>query len=107
MSNDDTAIRNLGHEGGERLGNVFIREPMEPVAPNALLVELIGYRVAVRDVVMAAMKGRVEAGNLRSSGKLARTVLIDARLCGWCNGASGIKRSSRATTLWSIRTGRS
>ena len=45
MSNDDTAIRNLGHEGGERLGNVFIREPMEPVAPNALLVELIGYRI--------------------------------------------------------------
>ena len=38
---------------------------MEPVAPNALLVELIGYRVAVRDVVMAAMKGRIEAGNLR------------------------------------------
>jgi hypothetical protein len=38
---------------------------VEPVAPNALLVELIGYRVAVRDVVMAAMKGRIEAGNLR------------------------------------------
>ena len=38
---------------------------MEPVAPNALLVELIGYRVAIRDVVMAAMKGRIEAGNLR------------------------------------------
>jgi hypothetical protein len=51
---------------------------VEPVAPNALLVELIGYRVAVRDVVMAAMKGRIEAGNLRELWK-ARKNRFDRR----------------------------
>jgi hypothetical protein len=78
MSNDDAATCNLGHERGESFGNVFIREPVEPVAPNALLIELIGYRVAVRDVVMAAMKGCIEAGNLRELWK-ARKSSFDRR----------------------------
>ena len=38
---------------------------MKSVAANALLVELLGKRVAVGDFGMAAMKGRVEAGDLR------------------------------------------
>ena len=43
---------------------------MKSVAPDSLVVQPAGYGVVVRDLVVAAVKGRVEAGDLRQRGKI-------------------------------------
>ena len=79
---------------------------MKAVTPDALGMKLVRDRIVVRERVMIAMEGGIEAGDLRQCRRIASSVLIGARLCGWCSGASETYRSSRATTPWSISTGR-
>ena len=43
---------------------------MKSVTPDPLIVQPAGYGVVVRDFVVVAVKGRVEAGDLRQSGKI-------------------------------------
>src|SRR5262249_26721745 len=46
---------------------VLVREPMKAVTANAVSIELLRQRVAVCNLRMAAVKGRVETGHLRES----------------------------------------
>ena len=55
---------------------------MKSVTANSLLVQPAGYGVVVRDLVVVAVKGRVEAGDLRQSGKFGKQERIGARLWG-------------------------
>ena len=50
---------------GNRLGDALIRQPVKSVAADAFLVEALRQRVAVGNFGMAAMKRRIEAGDLR------------------------------------------
>ena len=42
---------------------------MKPITPDPFIVQPAGYGVVVRDLVMVAVKGRVEAGDLRQRRK--------------------------------------
>jgi len=79
---------------------------MKAVAPNAFHKIALGDRVVIRDLCVAAMKGRIKAGDLRDVRKEERMDRMGARLFGWCSGASGVYCSSRASTESSISTGR-
>ena len=59
-----------GATSGKRLRDVFIGKTVKSVAPDPLLVQPAGYGVVVRDLVVVAMKGGVEAGDLRQRGKI-------------------------------------
>src|SRR5262249_13659756 len=48
--------------------DIFIRQAVKAVAPDAFVVERTGQRKAVRELRVAAMEGRVEAGDLRQVG---------------------------------------
>ena len=43
---------------------------MKTIAPDPLLVKVTGDGVVVRDLVVVAMKGGIEAGDLRKRGKI-------------------------------------
>ena len=64
---------------------------METVTADAFLVELFGQSVAVGNFGMAAMKRRIEAGDLRKLRLPLPERLIGPRLFGWWSGASGAK----------------
>src|SRR5262249_58916400 len=49
-------------------GDVFVREPMKPVASDALDVEMLGNGVVVGNRTVAMMKSGVEAGDLKQLG---------------------------------------
>ena len=42
MGDDDAAARNLGRDLGQALGDVFVGQPVEAVAPDAFGMKLIG-----------------------------------------------------------------
>ena len=42
---------------------------MKSITPDPFIVQAEGYGVVVRDLVVIAVKGRVEAGDLRQCGK--------------------------------------
>ena len=67
----DATRGNLGKGFGEMGGNVLIGEPVEPVAAHALRIERLGNGIAIGDLGVPAMKGRIEAGNLQQM-RLAR-----------------------------------
>ena len=69
MGDDHVLPRDLGRELPQRPDDVFVGQPVEPVAPHALVV--IGARQGecVVHERMAAVERRVEACDLRRSGK--------------------------------------
>src|SRR5258708_33571674 len=71
MRNDDTCLRNIGRGLWQGLRDVFIGKPVKSIPPDTLIVQSAGYGVVVRDRVVIAVKGRVEAGDLGQSGKIA------------------------------------
>jgi hypothetical protein len=65
---DDHATR--GHSRGDLAqapSDVFVGQPMEPVASDSLGVQVVGNRIMVRDGAVAVMERRVEAGNLKQT----------------------------------------
>ena len=64
MSDDDTPVRGGGRHVAQAARDVFVREPMKPVAPDTLGVKAFRNREMVRDFAVAAMKRRVEARDL-------------------------------------------
>ena len=57
---------------GKRLCDIFIGKTVKSVTPDSLVVQLAGYGVVVRDLVVVAVKRRVEAGDLRQSRKIGK-----------------------------------
>ena len=70
MRDDDPALGDFGRNVRQGLRDVFIGKTVKSVTPDALLVQPAGYGVVVRDLVVVAVKGRVEAGDLRQRGKI-------------------------------------
>ena len=70
----------MGNDGAsaelfsELAGDIFIRETVETVTADALSVHLRGQREHLRDLWVAAVKGRVEARHLRQFGRPLNTV---------------------------------
>ena len=78
---------------------------MEAVAAHAFVVIGARQRERVVDERMAAMKGGVEAGDLRRRREGLHRRPMPAILCGWCSGASGMSRLSFAIADSSISAG--
>ena len=62
-------LRNFGRNVRQGLCDIFIGKTVKSVAPDPLLMQPAGYGVVIRDLVVVAVKGRVEAGDLRQSRK--------------------------------------
>ena len=58
-------LRNVRRHLRQPARDVLVRQPVKSVAAHAFLVEALWQRVAVGNFGMAAMKRRVEAGDLR------------------------------------------
>ena len=74
---------------------------MEAVAPDAFGMQLVRNGVVIRQCIMVAMECGIEESKQAtcgSAGKLFKSVLIGARLCGWCSGASGTSFSRFVST---------
>ena len=69
MGDDDAAVGDFGRDLAQPRADVFIGEPVEAVAPHALVVERARQAVGVGDEGMAAMEGGVETADLRRVGK--------------------------------------
>src|SRR5262245_45771878 len=65
MRNNDAAVCDIGSYLAESPSDVFVRKAVEAVPADTLVVERFGNGVAVGNLRMAAMKCRVEAGNLK------------------------------------------
>ncbi len=66
MRNHDAPVGNFGCDVGEPARDVFVGQAVESIAANALGVERLRNRKAVRHLGMPAMEGRVEAGHLQN-----------------------------------------
>ena len=60
-----SARRRLRVESRQHGGDVLVRQAVEPVAPDARLVQLGRQRESLRDVGIGPVEGGVEAGDLR------------------------------------------
>ena len=65
MRDDDPAVGDLGRALRQHRGDVFVGQPVKPVAPDALLVQRIGQRKSLRHLGRGAVKRGVEARDLR------------------------------------------
>ena len=65
MSDDHATLCNIGGKLRQLARDIFVGKPVEPIAANALCIELFGKRVAVGDVGMTSMERGIEARNLR------------------------------------------
>src|SRR5262249_61536165 len=65
MRDNHSACHHGRGDLAQALGDVFVGEPVKPVAPDALGIKTLGNSVMVRDGAVAVMKGGVEAGNLK------------------------------------------
>ena len=72
MRDDDPSVRDFGRDVRQGLRDIFIGETVKSVAPDPFIVQPTGYGVVVRDLVMVAVKGRIEAGDLRQCGKIGK-----------------------------------
>src|SRR5262249_28085661 len=62
---DDAAVRDLGRHIRQRRCDVLVRESVESVALYAAATQVVRQRNQLRDRGQSAMKGRIEAGDLR------------------------------------------
>ena len=106
MGHDHAALCNVRRQFRQPARDIFVGQPVETVTADAFLVEAFGQSVAVGNFGMAAMKRRIEAGDLRKLRlPLPERVRIGPRLFGWWRGASGAKACSRSITASSMRIG--
>ena len=73
--------------------DVFIGKTVKSVASDPLVVQPAGNGVVVRNFVMVAVKGRVEAGDLRQSGE------IDQQRANWRQIVGLMQRRKRREPL--------
>ena len=69
MRDDDRPVESTGARSAEAAGYEFIGKAMETIAPNAFVVKVTRQREGVSDKWVAAMKGRIEAGDLNGPRK--------------------------------------
>jgi hypothetical protein len=108
MRHDDPAGREMRGAAGQFARDVVVAQPVEAVAPHALVVERAGQREGVVHEGMA-VKGGVEAGHLRHArkgrhrGADAREVvrLVQRREGRACQDSATIASSSRTAASWS------
>ena len=65
MGDDHAPARDFRRDLRQALGNILVGEAVETVAPDAFGMELVRDRVMVRERIVVAMKGGIEAGDLR------------------------------------------
>ena len=65
MGDDHAPAGNVGRDLRQALGDVLVGQAVEAVAPDAFGMELVRDRIMVRQRVVIAVKGRIEAGDLR------------------------------------------
>ena len=58
-------LGDFGRDLRQALSDVFIGKAVKSVASDPFVVQLVRDRVVIRDLIMIAMKGRIEAGDLR------------------------------------------
>ena len=78
MRNDHAAFCDLRRDVAQALGNVFVGKAVKAVTSHAFLVEVLRDGIVICEGAMAAMKRRIEAGNLRQLGS-AREKRADRR----------------------------
>ena len=69
MRDDNPGTRNSGRDLWQGFRDIFIGETVKSVTPDPFIMQAEGCGVVVRDLVVVAVKGRVEACNLRQCGK--------------------------------------
>ena len=65
MGHHDAAFRQLRRDARQFPGDVFVAEPVKAVTPHTFVIHCPRQRERIVHPGMAAMKGGVEAGNLR------------------------------------------
>ena len=65
MRDDDPALRDIRRDLPQAIGNVLVRQPVEPIPAHALLVEACWNRIMIGQRAVATMECGVEASNLR------------------------------------------
>jgi hypothetical protein len=71
MSDDDAAFGDFRGNTRQSFGDILVGKSVKAVTPNPLLVETAGYRVVIGQIAVVAMKGGIEAGDLRQSRKVS------------------------------------
>ena len=74
MRDDHPRLRDIGRDLRQGLCDVLIGKTVKSVAADSLVVQPAGYGVVIRDLIVVAVKGRIETGDLRQRGKIARAV---------------------------------
>ena len=68
---------------GRRFGDVLVGQAVKAVTPDAFGMELVRNRVMIGERIVIAVKGGIEAGDLRQRREVASAASrIGARLCG-------------------------
>ena len=108
MRDDHPAARNLGRNLLQPAGDELVGQAVEAVAPHALVVEMFRDRVVVGQRIVAAVKRRVEARDLRQLGDTGEDSADGCeivRLVQWRQRDQAFEVGD--STSASIRTGRS
>ena len=95
----DAPGRNLGRHIRQDGGDVFVRQSVEAVALNAGAADVAGQRDQFGDRRLPAMKARVEAGDLRHTGKLLGHGVNRRQVVGLVEWRQGHQRSQRGEHL--------
>src|SRR3954471_2170029 len=66
----------------ELANNIFIREPMETIAPDSLFPKLLRQRKSLRELRHSVVKRRIKAGYLRQVWKMRRNPVDHRDLAG-------------------------
>ena len=106
MGDDNLAGGDFGRLGFHRTGDIGVGQAVKAVAPHAFLIQRVRDGEAVRHGRMAAMKGGIEAGDMRHAGKRWRRPFSTSSAGGLCSGASGETASMRRASASSTRTER-
>jgi hypothetical protein len=69
MGDDHAAVGDVRSDLAESLGDIFVGQAVKAVAAYAFDVQALWNRIMVGDRAVAAMKGGVEAGDLRQAWK--------------------------------------
>jgi len=64
MGYDYTLCRHVGCDIAQATSNVFIRESMKSVSPDAFAIEMFRNRIVIGDDTARAMERRIEACDL-------------------------------------------
>ena len=72
MGDDHASARDVRRDLRQALGDIFVGQAVEAVAPDAFGMELVRDRVMVGERIVVAMEGGIEAGDLRQCREIAQ-----------------------------------